>query len=762
VKLLKRTFTLLLWTVGIVFLLLVLAWAFHSPIVRWTVKKYSPEYTGRQITLDQFHLNPLNGQVSMGGLKIMEASGESTFLTVDHIVVNATLYKMLGGAYEITALHLTHPVVRIVQHGERFNFSDVIERFTSDATEVDTTTSEPVQYALLDLRVDSADISYLSDLLPQPLHIVEASVACPQVKSDVPLIEALVKALGSDGTDLTAEIGFDLERMIYRGHVQLANVPLKMTEPYVQPYFRIGGFAGTLSTDLFLRGNANDPMDVSLKGRMGVAGFAMNDPNGVKLISLKALDLAIDTVDVKKEVYRVRRFVLEEPYVFSELYDEGDNFTKWMPVDSTAADSTEEALGYDPMNPFSMLAYYVKLVAENYSSMNYKVDSLGVVNGTVLFNDFTLVQPFHYSLTDLSLAADDINSTAKEILVRAHSVLNTDGTFDAELALDPNTLRNMRLSYTAEGVGMPAFGPYTVHYVAHPILSGRTRYVCSTTVLDNKLHSENHILVEDFAFGKKMQIADAMQLPVRLAVSLMKDKNGNIDLKVPVEGDLDDPEYRVWPIVWQVVKNLLVKVVSAPGQMLARTFDADEDDLRAVYFLYLQGELTSKQEKPLNILMRVAKEKPELRIELVQAGDMNGEAEAYAIRIAKAAYYVDSTGTPIDSSATDLDALLKDIDIKGAGFRAWINGKVGAADEPVQRTCMRLVGAENATAEVARLWAMRRASVTTYLQRDTELPAGAITVRDRAETDTIPALGQPAFHMLYGAGEGEAVSVTPP
>lgn len=742
--------------------LLLLAWIFHSPIVKWAVKKYSPEYTGRQITLERFHLNPLNGKVSMGGLNVQEAAGDSTFLHVDRIVVNLTLYKMLAGVYEITELGVQHPSVRLVQRGDRFNFSDLIDRFTSDTSAVDTGVSEPVEYALYNLHVDSLVLSYNSDLLPTPLHFVKAFVKSPQLKWNVPLIEANVRALGSDGVDLAADIGFHIEQMIYTAHAVMKNGPCKAMEPYVKPYFSISSMGGLMWADLFMRGNANDPLDFSMKGGLGLERFAMNDPNGVILLGLHAMDLRLDTVDVKNDVYRIRRFVLDSPYVFSELYDDGDNFTRLLPAtDSTAVDSTGAELGYDPMNPFSMLAHYVKLVAENYQSLSYRMDSLAVLNGTVLFNDFTLEQPFHYSLTGLSLTADDINSTAKEIVVRTNSVLNTDGTFTCEIALDPATLRNMRLSYTAEGVGMPAFGPYTVHYVAHPIVSGRTKYVCNTTVVDNKLHSENRILVEDFNFGRRMQIADAMELPVRLAVSLMKDVDGNIDLDVPVEGDLDDPEYRVWPVIWQVLKNLVLKAVTAPAHLLARSFNADEEDLTSVRFLYLQQDLTSKQEKPLNVLQRVAKGRPGLRIELVQTGDRQGEAEAYAIRTAKAAYYVDSTGTAIDTTVQDLEALLKPVNIKSPGFKQWMDRKVGTGDVPVQEQCMRMVGVENANAEVTRLWNVRTRMINAYLQKDAELPTGAISVRDRAEADTIAVGGTPSFVVIFGEREGAAAMTAP-
>ena len=734
--------------------ILLLTYLFQSPLVKWAVREYSPEHTGRRITLEHFRYNPFTTSVRIKGLKVMEAEEDSVFLEVKEIYVNSSLIKALGGLYEVTALHIDHPSVRVTQQGDRFNFSDLIDRFAPTDTLPDTTHGEPVHFALYDIRVDTARLSYQSHLLPYPIRVERASVSCPQVKWDVALIEALLELKLLNGSTLNAEVDFDQERMRYALHVVADAAPCKMAEPYILPYFTIGGLEGLFNADLFMRGSANDPMAFSMKGKVGMSDFAMNDPNGVKLTGVKHLEMVIDTLDVEHDNYRVRRFVLDEPYVFAELYPEGDNFTKWIVAsDSSDVSEVEEELGYDPENPFSMLAHYVEMIAENYTTMYYRLDSLGVLNGTVLFNDYTLQETFHYELTEMSLRADDINSQAKEIVLQAHSVLNGTGTFDAELGLDPTTLRNMRMNYVMEGVFMPDFGPYTVFYVAHPILSGRTRYECNTTITDNKLNSENHIHVEDFNFGKKMDITDAFNLPMRLAVSLMKDKDGNIVLDVPVEGDLDDPEYKVWPIIWQVLKNLVIKAVNAPVTLLSKAFGADEDDLTAVRFLNLQEQLGGQQQKPLNTLARVAMEKPELKIELVQTGDRRNEAEAYALRTAKAAYYADSTGIAIDSATKNMDDLLESVDILSSGFSTWVTAKVGAEDEPVQKKCMRLVGQENADRAVDRLYSARLAHVLEYLRVEKELPEGTILVRDRVETDTIPAAGLPTFLVLYGVDE---------
>ncbi|MEZ4739215.1 MAG: DUF748 domain-containing protein [Flavobacteriales bacterium] len=747
----RRIWRPLRWAVLVVIVLLVTFVFVHPPIARWAIREYSPEYTGRQITVEHFRVNPLNGVVRVDGFRMMEAGSDSVFISMDHFLVDVTLYKMLSGYYEITALQLQHPYVRIVQNGSRFNFSDLRDRFLSEDDEPVTAESGPLEFALFDVRVDSANLDYKSPLLPYPVHVSRAHMNCPRVVWNEPMIVMAMNILLDNGTELDLDLDFDQVKMRYAADAKLINAPCRMMAPYVEPYMHIGGLEGSFHADLFMRGDANDPMAFSMKGSMGLKGFALNDPNGVKLTGLGAMDIVVDTLDVGNELYRVRRFVLTEPYVLAELYDDGDNFTKWLVPDSTETPSAEEeALGYDPENPFSILTHYVEEVAKSYTTMNYRMDSLGVVNGTVLLNDFTLQEPFRYAFTELSIRADNINSKAEMIELFAHAVLNTDGSFDGMLGLDPTTLRNMRVEYTVENLGMPAFAPYTVHYVAHPILSGRTRYTCTTTIIDNKLKSTNELFVEDFNFGKKRKVADAMNLPMRLAVSLMKDKNGNIDLTVPVEGDLDDPEYKVWPIIWQVIKNLFIKAVNAPVALLSRAFDADEDDLRAVRFLPLQAELTNQQKKPLNTLARVVLQKPEIAVTLVRTGDHVAEAEAYAIRAAKAAYLADSIGTAVRATGADEIARIDAIDIRSSGFLAWLDRTSGPSTEPVQSRCMAVVGKDNALAEVDRLAAVRNTLITDYLTLEKALPQGRIVLRDRLATDSIPSGGQPSYHVLFG------------
>lgn len=758
-KVLRTTTKLLLGLLLLAAALLVLLVAFHPPLVRWAVATYSPEHTGRQVTLEHFRLNPFTGNLHIRGLQVLEAAGDTVFLKVDTIDVNTTLYKMIGGTYEITSVRVARPFVRILQHGERFNFSDLVDRFASDTVaepEPDAAHAVPVHWAVRDLAITGGSMHYQSDLLPAPLRVEGLQVSSPGLAWDQDLIEVLAALHLDDGSRLRTTLAYEQASARYAVDAELDSVPLRTLEPYVRPFMRIGALGGVAEGRFQVRGDVDEASDLGLRGDLHLRDASLTDPAQVKLLALGALDIVVDTIDVKGEHYRFRRFTADRPYCLFELYDNGDNWTRLLVEDTAVGSlSSEEELGYDPMNPFSMLAYYVQLVAEDYDALDYRLDSLAIRNGTVAFNDHTLQNTFRYKLTDLTLTTNGIDSKRDSITLFARSRLNGTGTFDARMDLDPNSLRNMHFRYDIVSLGMPDFGPYTTFFLAHPVLSGVTTYHNETAIVDNKLTSRNRVLVEDFQFGRRMDIATAYQLPVRLAVSLLKDKDGNIALDIPVEGDLDDPEYRVMPIVWQVLKNLVVKAVSAPANLLARAFgDGDEEDLKSVRFLHLQEDLTTKQEKPLKLLARVAQAKPDLRIELVQAGDREGEAEAQALLLARKAYVEDSTRTPIDLPKVELEAALARIDIRSSGFLAWLDRVGGPSGDPIQKRCIRLAGEQALNSEVDRLYAARIALLKAYLVQELSLPADRITVRDATPSDKLPASGQPYFEVRYGLAEG--------
>ena len=99
-----------------------------------------------------------------------------------------------------------------------------------------------------------------------------------------------------------------------------------------------------------------------------------------------------------------------------------------------------------------------------------------------------------------------------------------------------------------------------------------SRRSCKYRVEDRKLDAAHHIVIDNLEFGAKTDSKDAAPIPLKLAVALLKDRNGVIDVNLPVTGTLDDPKFRLGPIIWKAVLGLLTKIVTAPFAALGALF----------------------------------------------------------------------------------------------------------------------------------------------------------------------------------------------
>jgi outer membrane protein OmpA-like peptidoglycan-associated protein len=131
-----------------------------------------------------------------------------------------------------------------------------------------------------------------------------------------------------------------------------------------------------------------------------------------------------------------------------------------------------------------------------------------------------------------------------------------------------------------------------------------------------QLNAENKLLLEDLQLGEKVDSKDAVDLPIRLAVALLKDTKGNIDIQLPVQGNLNDPQFSVMPIVWQTMRNLVLRAAQAPFKFIAGLVGGGEADLSQVQFAAGSSELDGAAQKSLDTLAAALKERPVLRLEV--------------------------------------------------------------------------------------------------------------------------------------------------
>lgn len=201
---------------------------------------------------------------------------------------------------------------------------------------------------------------------------------------------------------------------------------------------------------------------------------------------------------------------------------------------------------------------------------------------------------------------------------------------------------SLDLKASAKGVDLPRFNTYSAKYVGYPIKRGKLSVDLEYKIKDRALLATNHVVLNQLTFGDKTNSPDATKLPVLLAVALLKDSRGNIDINLPISGSLDDPEFSVGGIVVRVLLNLVVKAVTSPFSLLASAFGGGEE-LSYVEFAPGSAVLTEDTQQRIETLTKALADRPALKMDLSGRADPKTDQEGLRqawvdaqIRLAKA------------------------------------------------------------------------------------------------------------------------------
>ncbi|AOI60984.1 DUF748 domain-containing protein [Burkholderia diffusa] len=196
------------------------------------------------------------------------------------------------------------------------------------------------------------------------------------------------------------------------------------------------------------------------------------------------------------------------------------------------------------------------------------------------------------------------------------------------------------LTATAHDIELTNLTPYSAKYAGYPITKGKLNVDLHYQLANDQLQANNHIFIDQLTFGDHVENDTATKLPVKLAISLLKNTRGEIDVNLPVSGSLSNPEFSVGGLIWRAVLNLIAKAVTSPFTLLANAFGGSGgEDLGYVEFAPGSYALTDAQQKKLDTVVKMLTEKPSIRLDLIgrvdPAKDTPGLRDAYVERLVR-------------------------------------------------------------------------------------------------------------------------------
>jgi len=214
--------------------------------------------------------------------------------------------------------------------------------------------------------------------------------------------------------------------------------------------------------------------------------------------------------------------------------------------------------------------------------------------------------------------------------------LNEQGDLKAEIGINPSDPYELKVDYVVSNFQLTDFSPYSKFYIGSSIVYGNMYYAGKTSITARQITSENKLIIRNAEIGKKS--GGIFNIPLRLALYLIKDKNGDIKIDLPVSGNLNDPEIRIGRLIWTTFKNLIIKIAASPFVALSNLFGIDQKDLQHLEFSYYDTLLSEANIHKLDQLLMIRDKKPDLKIELAYFNDRLTEKEQIGLEEAGRIY----------------------------------------------------------------------------------------------------------------------------
>ena len=408
--------------------------------------------------------------------------------------------------------------------------------------------------------------------------------------------------------------------------LKLAHIGLRPFQPYLDRTMQVDIMDGEVELDgevTYRSRSESEPM-LRYVGQVGVNKLHVAERvSGKEFLGWTALGLQKVALDVSPTKVKIGEIALRDPAVRLVTEKDGSlNLSNLMrKTEPQAAEATPPpAARESPGKKTAPTPVDIDVVRLSKLSATFIDESIDPVVAT--------------GITDLSGTIKGLSSkqVAKAQVALAGEV---DEVAPIKIQGQINPLSEdayTHLTFLFQGVDLTAVSPYAGKYVGYPITKGKLSLDLMYQVSKKQLVGENKVLVDQLTFGEKTDSPDATSLPVRLAVGLLKDRRGRIDIDLPVRGDLNEPDFRYGRVVLNALVNLITKVATSPFSALGGLVGGGGEDLQFIEFTAGSEDLREAEQRKIDSIANALQERPALRVDVIGTADPVSDRDALAMQ----------------------------------------------------------------------------------------------------------------------------------
>ncbi len=489
----------------------------------------------------------------------------------------------------------------IIEDVEEDHWSLVLESFLIDNTKVryaDATIAARPQVELKNIGIAVSNIHYpLAQV--SPYNFTARTSERGQINIDGQLVYAPL--------DIRAQLALEA--------FSLADF-----NDFIPPELNIELIDGFLYADMTLAvAQPSDTLTGSFSGNLNLTHFALRDPfDSSQMVAWEGFAIKGMDGDIDPLRLHIRELVLNDYLAAIAVTSDGQiNLTGFGTPPEGKVPNPEAAITADQAAPDRVPA-------------DIRIDTVTLQGGTVSFVDRHMPRVFSTTMYDLggrisgmSSATDMLADVDLRGRLENHSPLTISGKINPlseDLYLD--------LTMRFEDIDLTPMTPYAGTYLGYTIDRGKLHLDLNYQIEQQQIRASNKVMFDQFSLGETVQSDKAVNLPIRLAIALLKDRNEEIHLNIPVSGNLNDPNFSLANTIFTVLRNLLVRAATAPFSLLTAMLGSDKD-YSGVEFAYGLARLDEAQQEKLTELAGVLHSRPAFNLEISGFADRDNDPEAY-------------------------------------------------------------------------------------------------------------------------------------
>ena len=539
-----------------------------------------------------------------------------------------------------------------------------------------------------------------------------------------------------EGGSLSARGSFTPGSGALEGELKVAQLALAPLQPLLAQHLKLKLASGTLSGNgrLSLGGGAAKAPKVAYAGAVEVAGLRLNEDDGDRFASWKSVRADKLTASVGPNLLEIPELRVIEPN--AQLIIENDR--------SLNAQRLLVQARAKPVAPEAATA--------SDATFPVRVRRVRLQNAKLDFADLSLRPQFAAKIVELNGVVTGL-STRRD----ARSQIELDGRVDdygmARVRGQLNPFAptdNTDLNVLFKNIDMISASPYSMKFAGYKIAEGKISLDLQYKVRQQQLEGSNQIVLDKLTLGERIDSPDALKLPLELALAVLKDSDGRIELALPVSGNLNDPQFSYGAVVWKALGNVLTRVVSAPFRALGNLLGINAEKLATVDFDAGSAVLQPPEREKLVQVAQILAKRPQLTL-AVPAHYSDSDATALRVQAVRRAVALQAgikleageEPGPLNLDGRKMRSALRDVYAARFG-KAALEQKKKAAEAaglekvPALQRLGKLIEGEPQVADPSAFYTALR----TQLEDQQALPTDAMATLSRQRSTAIVAFLQ--------------------